>query len=119
MIKGINQQGRYITVTGGMPNQPYISPGAQSAGMIRYNTNMHCVEVYDGNGWQMIGNNYASVGLSPEAENILDWAAEQRNRYQTIERLAKDNVTVADALQAVHDAEEKLHAVYILTKDAK
>ena len=33
---------------------PYISPGAQSAGMLRYNTGTHKTEVYDGNGWQQL-----------------------------------------------------------------
>jgi hypothetical protein len=71
MIKGISQGGRYITVSGGIPNNPYISPGSQSAGMMRYNTNMNNVEVYDGQSWKEISS-FASISMTPEAETLLD-----------------------------------------------
>ena len=50
MIKSITG-GSGITVMGGMPTTTYISPGAQSAGMLRYSPNSGNIEVYDGIAW--------------------------------------------------------------------
>ncbi len=36
---------------------PYISPGASGAGMLRWNSGMNCMEVNDGNSWQQTKQN--------------------------------------------------------------
>jgi len=79
MINGITQGGRYITVSGGSGSNPYISPGAVGAGMLRWNPNMNCMEVSDGNNWKTLSMDYASVSLTSEAESLLDWARQKRN----------------------------------------
>lgn len=100
MIKGISQSGKYLVVSGGNPSNPYISPGSSGAGMVRWNPNMNCMEVNDGNTWKTLDMNYASVGLSPEAESLLDWAREKQAEELRIKELcmkypalqkAKDN----------------------------
>lgn len=70
--------GRYMQTTG-MPAAPYISPGTQGAGQVRYNTNSNIMEVWDGVTWKEISNNYVSIGLTSEAEMLLDWARDKRN----------------------------------------
>jgi hypothetical protein len=88
MIKGITG-GRYITVSGGMSADPYISPGAMGAGMVRYNSNMNCMEVNDGNSWRQLGMNYANLELTPDAQAILDWAKTKMAEEQQLDELCK------------------------------
>jgi hypothetical protein len=116
MIKGISQGGRYITVTGGSPSNPYISPGSQSAGMMRYNTNMNNVEVYDGQVWKEISS-FASISMTPEAETLLDWARKKRDEEWQMQSLAKDHPAVKIALDNLEKAKLQLDATIILSKE--
>jgi hypothetical protein len=116
MIKGISQGGRYITVTGGNPSNPYISPGSQSAGMMRYNTNMNNVEVYDGHSWKEI-ESYAGISLTSEAEALLDWARRKRDEEFQIQLLAKDHPAVKIAMDNLEKARQQLDATIILSKE--
>lgn len=104
-----------MTVSGGSPPSTYYQNGAPMAGMTRYYNNN--LEVYDGNMWQQIGNSYATVGLTPEAEELLDWAKEKRRQEIEIERLAHNNRAVKIAYNAVKKAEEQLKITTILAKD--
>lgn len=117
MIKGINSSGRYVTVTGGQPASQYFSTGAVGAGMMRYNTNTNSMEVNDGNSWQQLSMNYASVSLTGEAESLLDWARDQRNKQYEYEQLAKDHPAVQNALDAIKRAEEQLVLIVNLSKE--
>jgi hypothetical protein len=117
MIKGIAHTGRYIQVTGGSPMNPYIPPGSQSAGMVRYNTNMNTMEVYDGQNWKEISNNYASVSLTPDAESLLDWARKKRDEELQLEALAKEHPAINIALDNLKKAKIQLDATIILSKE--
>ena len=88
MIGGIYQAGRYVQVSGGTPSRPSIynsgynstTNGPQSfTGQVRYNTSNQCLEIFDGNIWQQWASNMANIGLTPEAERILDWARDKMN----------------------------------------
>ena len=116
MIKGISQGGRYISVSGGIPTNPYISPGSQSAGMMRYNTNMNNVEVYDGQSWKEVSS-YANVALSGEAESLLDWARKKRDEECQMQALAKDHPAIKIALDNLEKAKLQLDATIILSKE--
>ena len=105
MIKSI-QGGRYVQVIGGISPVPYISPGSQSAGMMRYNTNSQTIEVYDGVSWQAFPNDYVTVSLNADAETLLDWARQERDRQYRREQLIKDNPNLQKALDAIRRAEE-------------
>lgn len=74
-----------VTVSGG---RPYISPGSQSAGMVRYNTNSQQMEVYDGVSWQMISS-ICEVSLSGETEMIIEWAREKMLEERRIDELCE------------------------------
>jgi hypothetical protein len=87
MINGITTGGRYITVSGGSGSNPYISPGSVGAGMLRWNPNMNCMEVSDGNIWKTLSMDYASVSLTPEAESLLDWARQKKQEEQSLEAM--------------------------------
>ena len=117
MIKGISSTGRYTMVTGGTANNPYISPGSAGAGMMRWNPNMNCMEINDGNMWKMLETSYASVGLTGEAESLLDWAREERNKQLEWERLASNNKGVKLALENLNKAQEQLKIMAHLAKE--
>lgn len=86
MIKSISTHSpRWMTVYS--PSQsPYISPGCMSAGMVRYNSSPQNLEVYDGNAWLTLSAS-ADVGLSPEAQQVMDWAYRKMKEDEELESL--------------------------------
>jgi len=105
MIKSI-QGSRYVQVTGWHSPSPYINSSQQSAGILRYNTSSQNVEVYDGSSWQQLGGGCVSVGLSGEAETLLDWAREERDRMSKRDQMIKDNPALQKAYEAIKKAED-------------
>ena len=106
MIKGINSSGRYLTVSGGTASNPYISPGSVGAGMMRYNPNMNCIEVNDGNSWQQLGVSYATVELNPDTEALLEWARLERTKQQILAERIEQNPALKKAYASVVRAQE-------------
>lgn len=117
MIKGINSSSRYITVSGGTPATPYISPGSVGAGMIRWNSNMNCMEVNDGSMWRTIDMGYASLELTAEAESLLDWARKKRDQETSLRALAEKNIAVKIALDNLEQAQQQLDITAHLARD--
>ena len=109
MIGGIMPNGRYVTVSGGTPN-PYISPGAVGAGMVRWNPNMNCMEVSDGNSWKTLSAGQVSVGLTGEAESLLDWARQKRDEEQQMQAMM-------DKYPALKKARDNYDLIWNLVKD--
>lgn len=109
MISGIVPNGKYVTVSGGTSN-PYISPGAVGAGMVRWNSNMNCMEVSDGNSWKLLTAGSASIGLSGEAEMLLDWAREKRAEEQQMQEMM-------DKYPALKKARDNYDLIWNLVKD--
>ncbi len=95
MITAIIQNGAYIGVSNGLPAVPYINPSASGAGMTRWNHARSCMEVFDGNMWVTLGGQ-ASVGLTPEAVEILDWAKAKKAQEQRIKELADEHTGIRD-----------------------
>ena len=111
MIKSVNSSGRYIQIGAGIPMAPYFSPGAQGAGQMRFNTNSNNIEVWDGVAWKEISNNYASVGLTIEAESLLDWVRVKRDEEIKFKSLLESH-------PGVQDLKEKLDMmVALVTKE--
>jgi hypothetical protein len=94
MIRGINSSGPYITVHSNMSG-PYISPGAQSAGMVRWNSSSNSMEVYDGNAWMALGA-WADITLTPEMVEIIEWAKRKRDQELHVEQLAAQHPGIRD-----------------------
>ena len=117
MIKGIVQTGKYTIVSGGSPGNPYISPGSQGAGIVRWNANMNHFEVNDGVCWKELTGQFASVGLTHEAEDLLDWARQKRAEEQELKALAATHPAVKAALEAVEKAQEQLQIIRDLSID--
>lgn len=119
MIKGINSTGRYTIVTGGSTSSTYINnySGQPGVGNLRYNPGTSNIEVFDGNSWIMMSTNYASVGLTVEAEALLDWAREQRDKQLAYQAMSIEHPAVKNAFDAFKRAEEQLDLVYKLSKD--
>ena len=117
MIKGINSSSRYITINGGSPSTPYISPGAAGAGMIRWNPNMNHLEVNDGNTWIQLNMNYASIELSSDAESLLEWARKKKNEEQDWYTLASNNEAVRIALEQLEQAKTRVELTAILARE--
>lgn len=86
MIKNIHSSTNHIQISQGYSNAPPISPGAQSAGMLRYNTNSNCIEVYNGQAWFSIETN-ADILLSPVAQQALDWSIKKMKEEEQLQSL--------------------------------
>lgn len=95
MINHISSQSpRWMSVYG--PSQkPYISPGSMSAGMVRYNSGSATLEVYDGNAWLALSGS-ADVGLSPEAQQVMDWAYKKMKEDEQLEILMEKHPGLKD-----------------------
>lgn len=107
MIKGINTGGRYITVTGGSPSSTYVNnySGGQGIGNMRFNTTNQNVEVFDGNTWIMLNTSYATVDLTFDAQQALEWVQKQRDKEAKREALMKTNPALKKAYEAIKRAE--------------
>jgi hypothetical protein len=118
MIKGITQSGRYTTVSNGN-SSTYVNSysGQQGVGNMRFNTSTQNMEVFDGNNWVMINMSHATVGLTPDAESLLDWARQKRDEELAWELLAKDNQAVKIALDNLEQARRQLDVTAKLARD--
>ena len=117
MIKGITASGKYILVTGNA-SSTYVSnySGAQGVGNVRFNTTNQNLEVYDGNNWTTMNMAYPNIGLSGEAESLLDWARQKRNEEWELERLAASNPTIKDLTDKVKLYQDQIKMVQTLIK---
>ena len=106
MIKGITSSSPFLVVSNGSPMNPYISPGAQSAGMMRYNTSSSNIEVYDGVAWKQMDGSYTTVDLSPEAQDLLQWARTQRQLDLNRKTLIENSPALKKAYEAIKRAED-------------
>lgn len=109
MIKSIIG-GYGITVQNSSMSYPYVSPGSNGAGMVRYNSNMQQFEINDGNSWLTIAGVNPFIGLTPTAESAIDWAITKMAEEQRMSELAKK-------YPAVKDLQEKLDMVLALVKE--
>jgi hypothetical protein len=89
MIKGLASLGKYTVVQSGNATMPYVNPNANNpmTGMLRINGTD--VEVFNGSSWMLVNSSYASMGLSLEAEELLDWAKAKRAEEQQLDELCK------------------------------
>ena len=96
---------------------PYISPGAQSSGMLRYNTNTHHTEVYDGNSWQQLSKPMTTVSVDETLEIAVRWVMEQMHKEAEIKAMAKTHASIQYAVDNVDQAKKELELIYQLTKE--
>ena len=116
MIKGIVQTGKYTVVSGGNTSVPYVNQNINNPiqGMLRINGTD--TQVFDGTTWMTMNTSYASVGLTPDAEALLDWARKKRDEEKELEALAQTNPTIRDLLDTIKQKEEQITIVRTLIK---
>lgn len=113
MIRNITG-GAGIHITGNVYNSPYVDMSRPSAGMVRYNGNN--IEVYDGASWLPMTSSYPQIELDNETRKIIQWAQNRMVEDERIKALAAKHPTVADALLALHRAEEQVKIVVSLAE---
>ena len=118
MIKAIHTIGKYVQVIGGSAIT-YVSAqsGSQGVGNVRFNTSAQRLEVYDGMTWLEINMPHTSVGLNAEAEQAIDWVRRQMEQEHRLEALAREHPAVADAMEAVCQAQERVRIVAALVQE--
>lgn len=105
MIKGL--MGNHgVIVSGGDTALPYVNPNPNNpiTGMLRINNTN--IEVFNGNNWQMVNSSYATVGLDPETQDLLQWVRTQRTLELNRQTLLKNNPALEKAYDAMKRAEE-------------
>lgn len=114
MIKGINSACPYITVQGGSPGSTYVNnySGGQGVGNLRYNTSSQNMEVYDGNNWVQLSMGYATVDLSYDAQQLLEWARKEQRKQMERESKIQSNPALRKAYEAIQRAEENFDLIY-------
>ena len=118
MIKAIHTIGKYIQVIGGSAST-YVTAqaGSQGVGNLRFNTSQQRLEVYDGMTWLELNTPHASVGLNGTAEEAIDWVQQQMAEEKKLAVLAKEHPAVADAMEAVKKAQERVRIVAALVQE--
>ena len=107
MIKGIYPSGRYVQVNNGTPSWPPYNSNYQNsmtnntamsfAGQVRFNSQNGGMEIFDGYNWQQVSNSMAQVGLSQEAERILDWARKKMDEEHELKVRMEKHPGLKDA----------------------
>jgi hypothetical protein len=67
--------------------------------------------------WKQLESSYASVGLTPEAESILQWARQKRNEELEMTALGNTHPAVKIAVENLNKAEQQLKATVILSRE--
>lgn len=114
MIGSINAIGKYVN-TSTTPSYPYFNNSGIGVGNLRLVSGV--LEVYDGISWNRAPGANSTVGLTLEAESLLDWAKKKRDEEIALERMAETNVTIAGLIREKKDLEDKIKMVQILTKE--
>lgn len=118
MIKDVMSSGRYVQVSSG-GSSTYVNNygGQQGVGNMRYNTSTQNMEVYDGNNWIHLSMGIASVGLTGEAEALLDWARKERDKQIMRESRIRQSPALQKAYENIKRAEENFDLLEALVKD--
>ena len=116
MIKGLAGVNG-IRVDGGNTSVPYVNQNVSNPmqGMIRvWGTDM---QVFDGTSWITMNTSYATVGLDPVTQEVIDWVKQKMQEEKELHRLSKENSAVRLALENLKRAREQLDVTIILSKE--
>ena len=106
--------GRYLVSS--ISNTPCIYNNGQGAGQVRYNISYQRHEVSDGISWYT-AQCPTTISLTPEAQDVIDWAQKKMYIESQVESLALTNPAVATALDNVTRAIKQLETTMILSQD--
>ncbi len=98
---------------------PYINMSAPSSGMMRYNGNNQCIEVYDGNSniWIQLYGKSVDINVNGDAVAAVEWAKKQMREEMEWEKLAVTNEAVKIALENMKKARQQLDITAKLVKE--
>ena len=108
---GINVSGAYGA------SLPYINSNTSNPmqGMLRINGSS--LQVFDGNSWLSVGTQMPTVELNGAAMSAINWAQTKMAEEAELQALAKKHPAVADALNTVNEAHNKLKVIVALTQE--
>ena len=109
--------GRYITVTNST-SSTYVNgySGLQGVGNMRYNTSSQNMEVFDGNNWVMLNMAMPSIGLTGEAESLLDWARQKRIEELELQALVQEHPSIKDLVNDIENKKDQIKMIKTLIK---
>jgi hypothetical protein len=118
MLSGLTGN-QYINTSGNeVAGGPYINADtpvpAPARGALRFNNAR--IETWDGNYWTQIYGPYASVSLTPDAVEAINWVRSKIEMEKKIEQLAQENPVVADAVATVKESLDKLQVIVALSE---
>ena len=117
MIKGLAPTGKYTVVSFGNTSVPYVNQNMNNPiqGMVRISGSD--MQVFEGSSWVVMNTSYASVGLSPDAELLLDWARQKRDEEAANLKLAETNPAIKDLLDTIKQKQDQIEMVKILMRN--
>jgi len=120
MITNITATGTSLLwVSSGGTNMPHINMNAPSSGMMRWNGNNNCIEVFDGsmNLWQQMYGKTADIQVSGDVQLTVNWAKKKIAEELEWEKLAETNDAVKIALENMKKAKQQLDITAKLVKE--
>jgi len=93
--------------------------GAQGLGNLRWNTSSQKMEVYDGTSWITLNQSNATISLTIEATNILNWARDKMMEEQELERMSEEHPTIKDLVNQIKDKKDQIKMVQTLLKSPR
>ena len=117
MIKSIMSSGRYMQISN-TSSSTYVNgySGLQGVGNMRYNTSSQNMEVFDGNNWVILNMSIPSIGLSTDAESLLDWARKKRDEEFELQELAKTHPSIKDLVNDIENKQDQIKMIKTLIK---
>ena len=95
MIKNLYGNSQWINVGQGNTTMPYLNTNQPMSGMIRLNSSMNRVEVYDGQNWVQVGSD-AHVDLSETSKETLTWARAKMEEERRLKELMEKHPGLKD-----------------------
>lgn len=90
--------------------------GLQGVGNMRYNTTSQRIEIFDGNNWIQMNQGSATISLSLEAVELLNWAKQKRIEELELNELANEHPTIKDLVEQIKTKKEQIKMVQTLLK---
>jgi hypothetical protein len=117
MLQDITSSSRYVIAYGGSSTLPYVPSNVNNPiqGMVRVQNQN--IQVFDGSSWINMTQSIGSVGLTPEAESLLDWARKKRDEEMMWQSLANENKAVKIALDNLEQARRQLDITAKLARE--
>lgn len=116
MIGGIIA-GQGIQVDSGYATMPYVPMNSSNPmqGMMRVNGSN--LEVFNGSTWTAVALGYPNVALTGAAQSAIAWAQQKMSEEASIKELAAKHPAVADAVNTINEAYDKLKVIVALTQE--